>query len=416
MIIKIKKPNMAKIIEYLYLFLLGVVAFSRMSQYIVLDVLNLPFYLIEIFFIPFFMYSYKEYFGYFQNASKKKSFLFFVLVILWNLLIGFAYTFDLVGIVSTTRALAYIILIALIFKEKKGFSIDKLFLISVGATIGELLYAVNITSTDIASINTSCLALMVLIPIIKKRYITFLLCSILGLIVSINSGYRIGIVVLLVSIAIGVVWITFSKEKLTLKTFLGKLSIPIAMTVFVAICVSYYEKLVAIVSGLFGTSEYAIYRVTNRLVGLFTGNISLSRDQQRLENYSLILETFVERLLPRGLVGESVGVLGQYFDVPIIYMYDAFGSVLTIVLLAIICYKGLMCFLQAFKKETPDYLVLSGLMFPIFIIFIITNGSFLYITFQCITTGIILGEWFSIENTRKMTSSLNRVHKIGKIV
>lgn len=398
---KIRISSVKKMLEFLYLALLGFMAFSRMSQYIIFNVLHLPFYLIEIFFIPLFLYSGNEYITNLKKISSKRKFVIWCMVLTYDLIIGCAYTFQLIDTITMSRSLIYIIMIALIFEEKKHFSIDKLFVISFFAMVGEFVFGIKYSSADIASINTSCLALMVLIPIVMKKYLLFTICSIFGLVISINSGYRIGIIILIIAILEGVVWTAVSQEKMTIKVLLKKFSIPSILVLIASFVVINYQEFIRITATLLGTSQYAIYRVTNRLVGLFTFNFTMSREQERFDVFKIAYESFGERILPRGLVGKSIGTLSTYFDVPITYMYDAFGSILTIFILGVCIYKGMRCFLHSYKKGVADYYIIAGLMFPILLLCMISNGSFLYITFQCITTGVIIGEWFAFNPHKK---------------
>ncbi len=387
--------KLGRIVEPIYLAFLGFVAFSKSSQYFVFDVLHLPFYLIEVFFIPFFLYAGKEYYGHFRKVLKRPYFVLWALVLIYDIFAAIIYTSDITNSLAMSRALVYVVMICLIFMEKKQYHIDKLFIISVAAMIGEMAYGSKYASDDIASINTTCLALMVLIPVIQKRYIIFMLCSVLGLIVSINSGYRIGIIVLIVAILEGLAWTVLIEEKRTVKNLLKKLAIPAGGISFFAILAFNYEKVVEFTSKWLGTSQYAIFRVTERLVGLFKLDFQMSREQERFDKYYIAIDSFWERVIPRGLVGKSIGTLHEYFDVPITILYDAFGSIAAWIVFAVCAFMGFKCFVGAFKKKTPDTYVLAGLMFPVLLLCMMTNGSFLYITFQCITTGIFLGGWFS---------------------
>lgn len=382
-------------LETLYLVLLGFIAFSRMSQYVIFDILHLPFYLIEIFFIPFFLYSFKEYYGYLKKVVRRPRFVLFALILVYDVVAAIVYTGDIADSLAMARGLVYVVLVALIFMEKKQYHINKLFIISVAAMIGELAYGSRYSSSDIASINTSCLALMVLIPIIQRKYILFALCAIFGLIVSIDSGYRIGIIILIVAATEGMVWTMMRREKTTIRSLLRKLTIPSILIAGVTVLVANYNRFIAFAAKWLGTSDYAIYRVTERLIGLFRMDFRMSREQERFDMMSIAVESFWERVFPRGLVGKSFGTLSEYFDVPITVLYDAFGSIAAYVVVAVCLYAGTRCFITTFRKQIPDCYVLAGLMFPIYALCFLTNGSFLYITFQCITTGMLLGGWFS---------------------
>lgn len=395
---KIKKISGIAAIEEIYLFFLGFIGFSRMSQYVIFSILHLPFYLIEIFFMPFLIYTWPEYINYLQKIIKKKKFVFWTMLIAYDIAMGIVYTFDPINTITMSRSLVYIILIALIFEEKKSFSVEKMFIVSLASMLGELFYGIKYSGSDIASINTTCLAIMVLIPMIKKNYVMFVICSILGLIISINSGYRIGIIVLILIVLESIIWMVMSNEKKNRITIIGKMIIPIVAIMAVGFIVINYDALIEFSANVLGTSQYAVYRVTKRLEGLFKMDFDMSREAERFEMFSVALTSFLPRVIPRGLVGKSIGTLGAYFDVPITYLYDAFGSFASIGIVLVCCKKGLNCFLGAFKRDNEDYFVLAGLMFPVLLLCLVVNGSFLYITFQCITTGIIVGEWFAYKS------------------
>lgn len=396
---RLRKADIGKKIEYIYMFVLGFIGFSRMSQYVIFDLFHLPFYLIEIFFLPFFTYKWNEYSSLFIRITRTKKFVGWTMILIYDVVIGCLVSMNIVDTVTTSRALIYIIYLALIFEKKKAFSLDKMFLIALGAILGEFFYGIRFSSADIASINTSCLAIMLFIPVIKHRYLLLAGCSLLALVVSINSGYRIGIIVLLVALAECIVWIVLKDEEKTIRSLGVKLVIPVGLVVVVVIVAQNYNWFIEFSSNILGTSQYAIFRVTQRLEALFTGNFSQSNEQLRFEVFKYAGTAFWPSFFPKGLVGKTMGTLHYYYDVPIVYLYDAFGSVPAYIIAAVCSIKGLRCFFGAFKKGVCEYIVLSGLMFPILFMCLITNGSFLYITFQCITTGIFLGEWFAYRPT-----------------
>lgn len=407
---KIKIADIRRILEYIYMFILGFIGFSRMSQYVIFNLFHLPFYLIEIFFIPFFAYKWNEYSSLFVRNSRTKRFVAWTMLLIYDVVIGCIVSMNIIDTVTTSRALIYIIYLALIFEKKKKFSLDKMFLIAFGATLGEFFYGIRLSSADIASINTSCLAIMLFIPIIKHKYLLFAGCSLLALVVSINSGYRIGIFVLLLALVECIVWVVLKDEKKTIRSIGEKLFIPVGLIIVMVIVAQNYNWFIQFSSRILGTSQYAIFRVTQRLEALFTGNFNQSNEQLRFEVFKYAGTAFWPSFFPKGLVGKTMGTLHYYYDVPIVYLYDAFGSVPAYVIVVVCSIKGFRCFLGAFKKSACDYIVLSGLMFPILFMCLLTNGSFLYITFQCITTGIFVGEWFAYRST-KMTEATPYLHK-----
>lgn len=74
----------------------------------------------------------------------------------------------------------------------------------------------------------------------------------------------------------------------------------------------------------------AIYRITDRLEAFFEMDFASSQDTIRFELMRKIFDQFENCIFPQGLIGKATGEYGLYKDAPIIFLYHAFGSVVSI--------------------------------------------------------------------------------------
>ena len=218
----------------------------------------------------------------------------------------------------------------------------------------------------------------------------------IGLIVSIHSGFRVGIVLIFLIVVEMVIWVLFNRRKR--KTLLEAIKIAIFLAIIISvatIAILNYIKIVEWIGDVFEMDQYKLFRVTERMQGLLNFDSSMSQDTERIENMNVPIKEFFKCIFPTGLIAKTTGSVGRYIDVPVLWFYDSFGSLATIAVLIICCINGIRAFYMSFKANTSDCITVCGLMFPITVVFMVVNGNFLYYTYQCILTGMIAGIWFS---------------------
>lgn len=84
-----------------------------------------------------------------------------------------------------------------------------------------------------------------------------------------------------------------------------------------------YESIVMILANRLHMDQFAIFRVTTRMSSILRMDFSQSQDTDRLGLWLMPFNDFIYSIMPRGFIR----TLGIYIDVPIIILYDVFGSI-----------------------------------------------------------------------------------------
>ena len=142
-------------------------------------------------------------------------------------------------------------------------------------------------------------------------------------------------------------------------------------------------------------SYFAIYRVTERMKGLLSLDFAGSQDTARLSIFQYPIQRFMRCIIPRGLIGEAIGEYWLYIDVPILYLYDLFGSICASAILINCFYQMCRHIKFVFRKLADRKVVLVTLMMPVLFLLEIVNGTFVVVLFQGIETAFILAVVFS---------------------
>ena len=382
-----------RILANIYKIFLGMFGFSILGQYILLDVLQLPFSLVEIFFIPIIWIKRKSLF----IAVKRLNRLSFKQIVLYFLLLfGFLYgtfaTFDF-WIILSYRSIIYMI-IGFVYMQKQETScqLSDIWLVSLSAIIGETIYVVIIsTSSIVSSTNVIAIALAIFTAFMLERYIMALGTIALSLFLTINTGFRIGIVIVVVCTIEMLLFTLIRKDrKNKIISRIRRGFFLLILIIILIILLNNYEQIVNIIADLTGMSTFAVFRTTERMRELLSFNISASQDTGRLD-ISMYAIQRLPQIFPRGLIGESIGEYWLYIDNPLVYLYDLFGSIATI---------GILVWLvMLIINNLNNYILYSKIpikllciwMIPVLLILFVVNGSFMVIVYQAIETGLILG-------------------------
>lgn len=392
MSIKIKKKS--SILRSFYLFILGFLGFSVLGQQLLLDVLHFPISLMEIYFIPAIWFERKN----IKQAIKRFMFVNFQRAMLYFLLItgvifGIIITFDLKMLLSY-RSIIYLALCYFYTSRRGDFrcKIEDVLLVSMSAVAGELI-CVSFISTAAIHSSTNCIAIAMAIisAFILEKYIVACVAVAMSMFLAINTGFRIGIFVVLLCVLEMIIYTIFRKDR-TVKAnkLFSRIGILVGVILAVFLFTNYYEIIIGKVAEITGMSSFAVFRITERMKGLLQLDFRASQDVERLNVYRYAI-TRISQIIPRGLIGESIGEYWLYIDAPLIYLYDIFGSVG--------CWGIVVWFLGLFVKNIKCIRMYDGnalkkltvLISPLFIFLAIVNNSFLVIMFQAIETGLLLG-------------------------
>ena len=193
--------------------LYGAIALSGWSYYILCDVIKVPLYLYEVFFIPIIF----KYHAIIISKVKKmrKIYIFSFAFLVFFLLIGFCVNPQHIFVqITTYRTLFYVWAFMYFFSGIKNFDIKRLQLLCVGSCVGQMLFIVLISKSegDVTAVNIMALSLMIIIPIIKDKFFEAVFFCIVGLILSFVSAFRINIIIVLMAFRLSLLYMVINKS------------------------------------------------------------------------------------------------------------------------------------------------------------------------------------------------------------
>lgn len=404
------------ILQYLLILITGILGFSYISNYILLQKLQLPFYIVELFLLPSIFMYFNKYINIFVRSIKKRMVCFFILTILLMtaVILGVINGAGFIGALTMSRSLVYIILVAFIFCEYKEFDLSKLYILVLGATIGEFINVAIIAPglsnyKGIAQVNIIAIALVVLIPVIRRRNAQGVICFSLAFLTAYLSGMRTPILICVITYIIANIYVVLSISFTTRKKVIKLLLMGVILSVVIGAIILRIDIILNRVAEIFHMDSYTIFRISDRMKAFLNFDFVASQDTSRIEGYKKIFSEFIPSLIPRGFIGEIKGV-GNYIDVPILFIYDVFGSFFGMILLYIIVKRALSKVRDLFRKKLLDIDVVAAIMVFIYFVLFIINGRFLYITYESILSGIVIGVWFN-KNIRKEVSNESSISR-----
>lgn len=392
---KIKKLK----IRDIYLFFLGFLGFSMLGQFILLNVFHFPFSFMELYYLPLLFKYRNELASCIKKVFFHPSFKMFILgfILVCGILMGCVETLNF-SIIINYRTIIYMILI-IEYVNMYGIAInlDTVYLINFAAILGDFAFINIFSNSDItSSINCVAIALAVFSAFLNERYTLGGLAASIGVLNGITSGFRLGIVVSFLIIVEALVFTIVRNDNWSArKVLLKRLGILFAVIGFVSVAIVNYESIISFVATKMGMSNFAIYRVTERMKGLLSLDFTKSQDTARLSIFQYPIQRFIRCIIPRGLIGESIGEYWLYIDVPILYLYDLFGSVCACAILIHCIYLTCRHIKFVFYKVADWKIILATLMMPVLLLLEIVNGTFVVVLFQGIETAFILGIHFS---------------------
>lgn len=389
----IKRSNDKSFRDWIYLVLLGSIGFSMLGIHLIMNVLHFPIFFIEWLYIPII----------YVNRRKAARKLSRINVYHLGLLI-LMFMSSVYGIVDSGSASflaeyrSIIYLLALYrFEKDKGFQhhyIDFLY-ICLFATISELLYvAVFATRTIVSSTNCLAASIAILGFFISERYKTGLFAFIISMLTGILSGYRIGIVLSALSLLLACCYNIFhSNENEAFIKKIRKLTYVVFVFSVMFYFIGNYESIVMVLASRLNMDQFAIFRVTTRMRSILTMDFSQSQDTERLRIWTIPFTDFFASILPRGFIRTP----GLYIDVPLLILYDVFGSLVSWLIIVYIVFKGF----QAVRKlkrygnilsvDQRRCAQISIYIMPVLTMLLLLNGTFIKNLYQAIQTGIMLG-------------------------
>lgn len=395
------KSSINRIVKELYILILGMFGFSMLGQYVMLNVLHFPFLLMELYYIPLLYHYRKTISAYLWDGVRRmtKMQILLLALILVSMLMSVVNTSGL-SMLLEYRSIIYLFFI-FFFVCKRGVNppIKLVLKLSFYAVMSELLFVVFINDSDItSSVNCMALAASIIAAFFCEKYLLGIVAFVMSVGLGIVSGFRIGIVIAAVALLEALAFTMIRRDKNKLSVSVKRIAVVGAFLGVMVILLAYYEPIIMFVAKVAGMSQFAIFRVTERLGALLRLDFETSQDSLRLEIFRYPIERFVSSIVPRGLIGSAVGEYWLYIDVPILYLYDIFGSFgaygIVGYLIGTILRKVRLIFKRTdggYEKSANGFQTLAVLLSPIMLCLLIINGTFMVSMFQAIQTAVILG-------------------------
>jgi hypothetical protein len=374
--------------EALFLSIYSFFAFSKWSLFIGTNIIRLSVNIYEILLIPILLFYRRQISDFIFRKKKRNKNLFvviFILGVLFALIGCVSHVSYIIAHLTAYRIVFYFIAIMYFFSNVEVFDISKLELVSFFSILGEFTYIITVGKNENQVLmNSVAICLMIIIPIIYKRTGLAIFLTVFGLFAAYRSTYRITIVLTIVSAFFAL-----------LVSFLGRkkyksLLISCVFGGLFFLFLRYYDKILSFFLSLFNLNNWSTERITSRISFLINGSLSGSNDLGRINSLMKISEYLRDGIFPQGVFRGAIGQTGRYTDIPILFLIDAFGSILAIVLIIIFLFFSVKLIINVFKKGNELVAVLVS-MIPNFIILFLINGTFLYWHYVVIFSAIVFG-------------------------
>ena len=377
--LRIRASN-TDIIEYLLLLLTGFFALSTFSDVVIGTI---GYNLIEILFLPIlFFYWHKSTFRIPRTFGLSIGEFLLILSVVGSTVLGIINTGAVFAVVTCVRPFVYILLILKYFRlNNREISTTKLYVLSLGCILGDMAYTMNhslaFESNGYHHINIIAVALITLIPIIRRKGILACFSFILAFSVSILSGYRINTLVTLVALFSGILILLLTVK--SARSRLIYLLLILAFLLGLFWCVNHFDAVSAFLTNTLKLSNATVYRSLKRIAGLLNGELTLG-DENRIKKLVMPFHEFGSSLFPQGPIGKTdLSRFGYYTDVPIIFLYDLFGSIGAWLFVIVFAARSLMTAFRILRcwAIASDHNKLFVAFLPVLLSLFILNGTFM---------------------------------------
>ncbi len=396
------KPRKYNLRQELILLLLGALGFSRAGHFLLMDGLGLPLSLMEVYYIPLLIYWRRPILRFVRHRLTRAT---RCQTLLWTLLVsGLA-----AGLVRTLqwsflteyRSMLYLLIVfGMVRRSERTIPVMVIQRVALYTVVSELLYIVVCSADEISSsVNCVAIAAAILAAFLCERYLLGMVSFALGAFLGIVSGFRIGIVVAALALVESVIFVLLRRDKQgSARVMLRRWAVVASFAVVVVVFLNFWQPIITTVARWTGMSDFAVFRVTVRLEGLLKMDMAAAQEGTRLMIFRYPLERFLQSLLPRGLIGSLTGEYWLYIDVPILYLYDIFGSLAAWGMLGWFGARVLAAMKLLFRRlpeglehSLDSFRLLCLLLSPVMLCLLIVNGSFIVITFQAVQNAVLLG-------------------------
>lgn len=378
--------------EYVFLAVFSFFAFSKWSTYICSNIIGFRFNVYEIVLIPFIIYyrkSISQFIRYMLNSNGLSKIMVYFCLALFFMLFGCVINPNaIVYHIASYRTVFYYIFIINYFSQVKTISLGKIQTVSSFAVIGDFIYLLTMGKNESQLlINPVALCITIILPIVNCKIVMSIFISAFCLVASFRSAYRFSIMIVLFSIVFSIIAIMI--EKKNKKALLVSTALFVMFFVLISNLNTIVEKLVS----AFNMSNWSASRVTERIMSLFNQDYAIG-DINRINSFYNYPNYFNNSFIPRGLFRGSIGEIGWYTDVPVMYLLDAFGTIATVLIVLVFVIHSAKTTISFFKYKNK-VLAMLFVMVPNFIIMFLLNGTFLYWHYVVIISALIFGLSFN---------------------
>lgn len=296
------------------------------------------------------------------------------------------------GVLGATRGYVYILVLATYYRNNPLPRLTVLYALSLGALCGDLvlmlkgtmLGAVTMGQGDLYKTNLMALYLCISCSVLSRR---ILLLSVgIGVVVATTllGAFRINILVGVLALLFGIIT---ACRKAHFSNYLNMLT-----GVGLAMIVGYFVLGTILNSNVL--SRYSRFRIIDRTVAFFSGDIYASQDLVRFKNYYSLVDELPNCLFPHGMIAKNDG--GLYNDLPIYEFLYVFSVPIAFCILFSLASRILKLHKMFLKNRLIFYEdnLIIGFSYLI-ILFLIANGRFLYIPYESVLFGMCLGRLYA---------------------
>lgn len=320
---------------------------------------------------------------------------FLLLLSIWWILVALALFqgYPLYDIARSARPAFYILALSFyFFKHPQDLSIHSLYWLCIGAIFGDIYssletmgersivwgghdeyqHGMNITAVFIA---TAC-------AIISQRKLLIMPTYFISVALILLSSFRINMISLLAATGFSLFYVYLKIKGNYRKLFFLLKVIPII--IIGSLC--YYIAMLNL------KGSYMSYRLIERSLLFITQGASVSQDDRRISVASRYLNGLdVQQMLPQGFITVAKDLISFHYDYPFAYMFDTFGTLMSVVIIFILAINIIFIVLGLRKSNERDASTVGSLYLLFFPLLILLNGRVFYVVSESMLCGVVLG-------------------------
>ncbi len=388
------KVNLSNLFWLIYICATGFCGASGFLNHYIVDITSFSF--VELLFLPVLYLKRKEIKRGISIALRKDGVILFLSILLLIVLVaigGVTSDGNVRGVLGTSRGYLYILCVGIYFRNNPLPGLYVIYALALGALLGDLALMFKGTfygeifkakGDDIYKTNLMALYLCVSASILSRRVLLMLIAVVLAVVITVVGSFRINIAVMMIALLFG---FFAGLRKLNFVGFFG-----MSFGLAISSVLGFFTLNYLLESGIL--SRYGTFRIVDRTIAFFNGDFYLSQDITRFQMFNSIFEDVANSLVPRGMLAKNLG--GNYNDLPLDEIFYVFSIPMGSLLLIFALYKTcrFYWFMRSGQLANREDGLIMGFS-VLAILFLLSNGRFLYIPYESILYGMCLGRLFA---------------------